>query len=215
MSDSHTTEPPKADPTPLGIFSFAVTTVIANLYNVGAGVPPGGGGDILQGFALWYGGIVQILAGMWCMHRGNTWDATAFSSFGAYWAAYGYMFFPGSGMVESYASYPPEVLRNAKGTFLIVWALMAIILTVGAIRSTYSTIVMLLMLDVHLVAMSIYEFGHYDIGAWPQILGGSFGLVCGLIAFWNGSAVFWAATNGHIHLPVGHVRRESKSGFIV
>ncbi|KAF9347594.1 hypothetical protein BGX26_000939 [Mortierella sp. AD094] len=214
MNVVHTAESPKANPAPLGLFSFAVVTAIANLYNIGAGVPPGGGGDFLQGFALWYGGIVQILAGMWCMKLGNTFEATAFSSFGAYWAAYGYMFFPGSGMKESYASYPPEVLQNATGTFLIVWALLAIILTVGASRSTYATMLMLLALDVNLIALAGHEFGHYDDGAWPKRIGSAFGLISALVAFWNGSAAFWLSTNSHIQLPVGPIHQERKSSIV-
>lgn len=170
-------------------------------------MPPGGGGDILMGFALWYGGIVQILAGMWSMKVGNTFEATAFSSFGAYWAAYGYMFFPGTGMKESYTGLDPEVLQNATGIFILVWAFLAMILTVGTTKSTVSTILMFVFLDLHLLFMAGNEFGHHVPGAYPMRIGAVFGILSALMAFYNGAAALWVPSNSHILLPVGLVSR--------
>ncbi|KAI1321328.1 hypothetical protein EDD11_006665 [Mortierella claussenii] len=201
-------QPANGNPGPLGLFAFAVTTIIANLYNIGAGVPPGGGGALLVGFALWYGGIVQILAGMWSMKVGNTFEATAFSSFGAYWAAYGWMFFPTSGVKESYGD--PQDLQTATGIFLIVWFLMALILTVGTTKSTITTIMMFVFLDFHLVFMASNELAHHSEGAWPKRLGAAFGILSALMAFWNGAAALWLPSNSHILLPVGPVMRPRK-----
>ncbi|GJJ75210.1 uncharacterized protein EMPS_07568 [Entomortierella parvispora] len=193
------------NPGPLGLFAFAVTTIIANLYHIGAGVPPDGGDALLLGFALWYGGIVQILAGMWSMKVGNTFEATAFSSFGAYWAAYGFMFLPGSGIQESYANAPPEAFQNALGIFILVWAFMALILTVGTTRSTIATVLMFVFLDIHLLFLAGQEFGHHPPGAYPQRIGCAFGILTALLAFWNGAASLWLPSNSHVLLPVGHL----------
>lgn len=179
--------------------------VIANIYNIGAGVPPGGENALLVGFALWYGGIVQIMAGMWSMKVGNTFEATAFSSFGAYWAAYGFMFLPGSGIKEAYADSPPEVLQNATGIFTFVWAFLAIILTVGTTRSTIATVLMFVFLDIHLLFMAGQDFGHHEAGAYPIRIGAAFGILTALLAFWNGAAALWLPSNSHVLLPVGHL----------
>ncbi|KAF9362737.1 hypothetical protein BGX34_005597 [Mortierella sp. NVP85] len=203
-------QPANGNPGPLGLFAFAITTTIANLYNIGAGVPPGGGGKLLMGFALWYGGIVQILAGMWSMKVGNTFEATAFSSFGAYWAAYGYMFFPGSGIEESYANIDPDQYQNAKGIFLLIWFLMAIILTVGTTKSTIATITMFVFLDIHLILVAINELAHLSAGAAPARISAVFGILSALMAFWNGAAALWLPSNSHILLPVGPVSRKNK-----
>ncbi|KAF9538754.1 hypothetical protein EC957_006238 [Mortierella hygrophila] len=196
-------QPANGNPGPLGLFAFAVTTLISNIYNFGAGVPAGGGGSLLMGFGLWYGGIVQILAGMWAMKVGNTFEATAFSSFGAYWAAYGYMFMPGTMMKESYANSPPETYQNATGIFLFVWALLAIILTIGTTRSTVATVVMFVVLDIHLLFMAGNEFGHYEESDWPKKIGSVCGIITALLAFYNGAAALWLPSNSHIILPVG------------
>ncbi|KAF9416034.1 hypothetical protein BGZ94_010309 [Podila epigama] len=206
MSAIRIIQPANGNPGPLGLFSFAVTTLLANLYNIGAGVPAGGGGSILMGFALWYGGIVQILAGMWSMKVGNTFEATAFSSFGAYWAAYGYMFFPGTGMKETYGQLDPHVLQNATGIFILIWAFLACILTVGTTKSTITTIMMLVFLDIHLFFMAGNEFGHHAEDAYPKKIGAVFGILSALLAFYNGAAALWVPSNSHILLPVGHLR---------
>ncbi|KAG0082082.1 hypothetical protein BGZ93_002528 [Podila epicladia] len=207
MSAIRIIQPANGNPGPLGLFAFAVTTIISNLYAIGAGVPPGDGGQVLMGFALWYGGIVQILAGMWSMKVGNTFEATAFSSFGAYWAAYGYMFFPLSGMKAAYDGLNPEVYQNAVGIFTFVWALMAIILTVGTTKSTVSTILMFVFLDVHLLFVAGNYFGHHGPGDYPMRIGSAFGILSALMAFYNGAAALWLPSNSHILLPVGPVTR--------
>ncbi|KAF9931968.1 hypothetical protein FBU30_009147 [Linnemannia zychae] len=196
-------QPANGNPGPLGLFAFAVTTIIANLYNVGAGVPAGGGGALVTGFALWYGGIVQVLAGMWAMKVGNTFEATAFSSFGAYWCAYGYMFAPTAMMKESYANTPPHTMQNATGIFLMVWLIMALILTVGTTRSTIATVIMFIFLDIHLSFMMGNEFAHYPEDAWPKKIGSVCGIITALLAFYNGAAALWLPSNSHIILPVG------------
>jgi succinate-acetate transporter protein len=163
-----------------------------------------------MGFALWYGGIVQILAGMWSMKVGNTFEATAFSSFGAYWTAYGYMFYPGSGIEESYANIHPDQFQNAKGIFLLIWFFLAIILTVGTTKSTIATISMFVFLDIHLILISINEFAHLSPGAAPARISAVFGILSALMAFWNGAAALWLPSNSHILLPVGPVSRKNK-----
>ncbi|KAF9195370.1 hypothetical protein BGZ51_000085 [Haplosporangium sp. Z 767] len=202
-------QPANGNPGPLGLFAFAVTTTIANLYSLGAGVPPGGG-SLHVGFALWYGGIVQILAGMWSMKVGNTFEATAFSSFGAYWAAYGCMFFPNMGIKESYDNMPPEAYQNATGIFMLVWALLALILTVGTTKSTIATITMFVFLDLHLLFFAGNEFGHHSPGGYAKRIGSVFGILSALMAFYNGAAALWLPSNSHILLPVGPVLRRHK-----
>ncbi|KAF9579220.1 hypothetical protein BGW38_004606 [Lunasporangiospora selenospora] len=198
-------QPANGNPGPLGLFAFAVTTTIANLYNIGAGVPPGGGGVFHVGFAIWYGGIVQILAGMWSMKVGNTFEATAFSSFGAYWIAYGTMFTPGSGFQASYAGQPEDVYQNAIGIFLIVWFFLAFILTLGTTKSTITTIAMFVCLDLHLLFLAANEFGHHEEGDYPKRIGAAFGLLTAMLAFYNGAAALYLPSNSHILLPVGPV----------
>src|SRR3954454_20298373 len=80
------TKPVTADPAPLGLAAFALTTFVLSFFNSGlmgeAGLP------IVLGLALAYGGLAQLLAGMWEFRTGNTFGATAFTSFGAFWLSF-------------------------------------------------------------------------------------------------------------------------------
>ena len=73
-----------ANPGPLGLAAFAATTFILSMVNANLVSKAGAAGGILA-VALAYGGIVQVLAGMWEFRTGNTFGAVAFSSYGAFW----------------------------------------------------------------------------------------------------------------------------------
>jgi len=76
-----------ANPAPLGLAAFAMTTFVLSMFNANLvnekGVP------VVLGLALAYGGIVQLLAGMWEFRTGNTFGAVAFCSYGAFWISFG------------------------------------------------------------------------------------------------------------------------------
>src|SRR5258708_6463387 len=77
-----------ADPAPLGLAGFAMTTFVLSFLNAGIIKEFDAGTTVVLGLALFYGGIGQLLAGMWEFKRGNTFGATAFSSFGAFWLSF-------------------------------------------------------------------------------------------------------------------------------
>src|SRR5213080_2636005 len=77
-----------ANPGPLGLSAFALTTFVLSCTNAGL-IPTLPGFAIVVGLALFYGGIAQILARMWEFRTGNTFGATAFTSYGAFWMAVG------------------------------------------------------------------------------------------------------------------------------
>ena len=78
-----------ADPGPLGLGAFAMTTFF--LSSVNAGWIPKSVEPVVLGLALFYGGIVQVFAGMWEFAKGNTFGAVAFSSYGAFWLSFWYL----------------------------------------------------------------------------------------------------------------------------
>jgi succinate-acetate transporter protein len=75
-----------ADPAALGLAGFAMTTFVLSMFN--AGLVGKAGEPVVLGLALAYGGGAQLLAGMWEFRKGNTFGATAFSSYGAFWISY-------------------------------------------------------------------------------------------------------------------------------
>ncbi len=74
---------PLANPGPLGLCGFALTTFVLSCANAGFISGP----EVVLGLAFFYGGLAQLLAGMWEFKAGNTFGATAFTSYGAFWIA--------------------------------------------------------------------------------------------------------------------------------
>src|SRR5213595_616151 len=78
--------PAIADPAPLGLAAFALTTFVLSFFN--AGLVSAKGEPVVLGLALAYGGLAQLLAGMWEFRNNNTFGATAFTSYGAFWLSF-------------------------------------------------------------------------------------------------------------------------------
>ncbi|KAK4046102.1 hypothetical protein OIV83_006355 [Microbotryomycetes sp. JL201] len=103
-----------ANPAPLGLCGFALTTFMLSLINMqtrGVTVP-----NIVVGPALFYGGLAQLLAGMWEFACGNTFGATAFSSYGAFWLSYAFIVSPWAQIESSYED--ESMLAHGVGFFL-------------------------------------------------------------------------------------------------
>src|SRR6202035_176372 len=92
-----------ADPGPLGLAGFAMTTFILSLIN--ANLISGGDGNVVLALAIAYGGLAQLLAGMWEFRTGNTFGALAFTSFGAFWISFYVLLKSGGAPTHGLAAY--------------------------------------------------------------------------------------------------------------
>ncbi|CAI2173014.1 17925_t:CDS:2 [Funneliformis geosporum] len=98
--------PKIGNPAPLGLSGFALTTFVLSIHNAGAStvkVP-----EVVVGLALFYGGLAQLLAGMWEFRTGNTFGATAFSSYGGFWLSFAAIFIPAFGIKDAYKAAAEE-----------------------------------------------------------------------------------------------------------
>ncbi|KAF5363810.1 hypothetical protein D9756_000047 [Leucocoprinus leucothites] len=112
-----------ANPAPIGLFSFAATTFLLSMFNVhtrGITVP-----NVVVGMAVFAGGLVQLLAGMWEVPNGNTFGAVAFSSYGAFWMSYATIMIPGSGVIDAFNG-DMEQFNQAIGMYLITWFMITV-----------------------------------------------------------------------------------------
>src|SRR5689334_14022587 len=127
-----------ADPAPLGLAAFALTTFVLSLVN--AKWMPAGTAPVVLGLALAYGGLAQLLAGMWEFRRGNTFGATAFGSFGAFWISYW-------AFVTFYADKVPAAdAGKAAGWFLIAWGIFTALMFLASLRTTMGLVVLFALL---------------------------------------------------------------------
>jgi uncharacterized protein len=190
------TEPPAAataliaDPAPLGLAAFALTTFILSLAN--ARVYPSAAGAAVY-TAIAYGGSVQLLAGMWEFKRGNTFGATAFSSYGGFWIA---VFF-----IVQIGKIDPGAPENAQlmGTFFLGWAIFTAYMMIAATRLNGALVVVFLLLTLTYVALCIGSF--QASSGWIK-LGGWIGVATAAAAWYTSFAIVLKSTFNRDVLPV-------------
>src|SRR5436305_4373934 len=135
--DAPTTTATIADPAPLGLAGFALTTLLLSFRNAHI-IAEKGAIVVVLGAAAFYGGLAQLLAGMWEFRRGNTFGATAFSSFGAFWLSYWYIANHLTG----------DDVHQALGLFLIAWCIFTAYMTVAALRTSLAVLAVFAFLTV-------------------------------------------------------------------
>jgi uncharacterized protein len=107
------------NPAPLGLYAFAITTFLLSMVN-GNLVSPSAA-PMVYGVALMVGGVVQLLAGMWCYRAGNMFSATLHSLYGGFWLSFW-------ALVHFYAKdLPAAHAGKAIGLYLIGWGLMTVL----------------------------------------------------------------------------------------
>ncbi len=138
-----------ADPAPLGLAAFAMTTFALSIGNTNVWGP---GADAALALALVYGGAVQLFAGMWEFVRKNTFGALAFSSYGAFWIAY-YVFlkFVAPGV-------RPSDLPVAEGVFLLGWTIFTFYMTIPSLRVSGAVAAVFVLLTVTFILLTVGAF---------------------------------------------------------
>ncbi|CAG8663504.1 6994_t:CDS:2 [Ambispora leptoticha] len=186
----------RGNPHPLGLVSFGVTTFVFSFYNLGiCGITHE---NVGLGLALFYGGFTQFIAGMLEMYLGNTLPATVFSSYGAFWLSFGLISLPSAGISAAYAD--PKEFDNAIGIFLTAWAILTIILLIGALRTNNCMIGALLLLFLIYVSLSLGKF----TGQLVFIkIGGGIGVVLAILSFYMTLANMLTKENSYFTLPLG------------
>ncbi|KJK59415.1 acetate uptake transporter [Saccharothrix sp. ST-888] len=181
-----------ADPGSLGLAALAMTTFVLSWFN--AGLINERVGYVVLPVAFFYGGIVQVLAGMWEFRRGNTFAATAFASLGAFWLAYwGYV-----GGVVPHLLLEPQ-LYQATGLFLLAWTLFTAYMTVAATRTNGAVLGVFVTLTLTFLFLTISAFTQST--TWTRI-GGWVGLVTALVAWYAAFAMVTNNTWKRTVLPI-------------
>jgi len=179
-----------ADPGPLGLAGFAMTTFVLSMFN--SNLVNGKGVPVVLGLALAYGGIVQLLAGMWEFRNGNTFGAVAFSSFGGFWISFW-------ALEAFYAKQIGGDAGHAVGLYLWAWAIFTAYMTVAAMRTSGAVLLVFVLLTATFVLLAIGETGaHETVTHW----GGYLGLATAAAAWYASFAAVTNSTFGRTVLPV-------------
>jgi len=187
-----------ANPGPLGLAGFALTTFVLSLVNAGV---LSGGSDILVvvGLAVFYGGTAQLLAGMWEFRSGNTFGATAFSSYGAFWLSFAALLIPGFGINFGSKTGPSG---SAVGWYLIAWGIFTGIMMLASFRTNGATALVFVLLFITFIVLGI-GFLQGTGGANIIKAGGWLGVVTAIAAWYTAMAgVLSSVSGGKSVLPV-------------
>ena len=186
-----------ADPAPLGLAGFAMTTFVLSMFN--ANLVSASGEPVVFGLAFAYGGLAQLLAGMWEFRNGNTFGALAFSSFGAFWLSL-FVF-----EVFFASSIPTADAGHAAGLYLWAWAIFTAYMTVASLRTTAAVALVFVLLTATFILLAIGASGaHETVTHW----GGYIGLATAAAAWYASFAVVTNSTFGRTVLPVLPLARE-------
>ncbi|MFI0999447.1 acetate uptake transporter [Streptomyces galbus] len=192
MSTPTTDQGTIGDPGPLGLAAFAATTFVLSTFNAHLITDQRLAAVVLP-LALFYGGLAQLLAAMWEFRKGNTFGATAFGSFGAFWLSYAaYAKFVAPGL-------PASTAHQATGLFLLVWAVFTVYMTVAATRTTGAILAVFVMLSATFVVLCVAEFAQS-----PNTVkaGGWLGLITAVCAWYASFAGVTNSTYRRAVVPV-------------
>ena len=184
--------PITANPAALGLAGFALTTFVLSFFN--ANLVSSKGEPIVLGLALAYGGLAQLLAGMWEFRTGNTFGATAFSSYGAFWLSFwAFDQFFAKDIKD------PAAVGNAVGLYLIGWGIFTAYMWVASFRVSVAVNLVFLLLAITFFLLGI---GNASDSSGLIHAGGWFGIATAVVAWYASFATVTNATFNRIVLPV-------------
>ncbi|MGH3260371.1 MAG: acetate uptake transporter [Trebonia sp.] len=182
------TAAPVADPGPLGLAAFALTTFLLSAVNARWTVGNSAGTAFL-GYALAYGGIAQLLAGMWEFRNRNVFGAVAFSSYGGFWIG---LFF--------WIKNAPANSGHDLGWILVAWSIFNLYMLVMSTQVNLAVFGVFITLQFTEIFLVIGNF--LSSPGWTQ-LGGYLGVITALVAWYTSMAGVANGLNGKIRIPVG------------
>ena len=191
---------PAADPAALGLAGFALTTFLLSGHNA-SWIP-----DLIWvGPAIFYGGLAQLLAGMWEFRNRNVFGATAFSTYGAFWMSFG-LFVILALTTGFLGSYKANDLSNAAAWFLFAFLMFNTYMLIGAMRVNMAVFAVFFVLELTEILLVIGNFNaaHTDgKHMWWVHAGGWMGIATAAVAWYTSAAVVWNNQAGRTVLPVG------------
>jgi succinate-acetate transporter protein len=190
-----TVHSPIADPAPIGLAGFAMTTMVLSLAN--AHVIGGSAVNAVLPLALFYGGLAQLLAGMWEVRNRNTFGALAFSSYGAFWLSFYFLVKYWTVGLSAGAA------NDAVGFFLLFWGVFTFYMFIASLGTNVAVMLVFLALTVTFALLAAGTLGG-QAGSYYQVYeaGGYAGIVTAAFAWYTSFAGVTNATWRRNVLPV-------------
>jgi uncharacterized protein len=183
-----------ANPAPLGLAGFGITTLVLSMMNANL-VSFNKNLTVVLGLAIAYGGLAQLLAGMWEFRTGNTFGAVAFTSYGAFWISFYFLV-----QVQAPGLIKAGDFGNAVGLYLWAWAIFTGYMFLCSFASARSVSVVFLLLTLTFIFLGI---GNSGASNNTIHIGGYLGLATAAVALYTSCAEVMFAQYGRWVLPIG------------
>ena len=181
-----------ANPAPLGLMGFGMTTVLLNIHNAGFYVL----GSMILAMGIFYGGFAQVIAGILEYRKGNTFGVTAFSSYGLFWLSLvGLLLLPNiiSGIN------PPN--SQAMAAYFFMWGLFTFMMFISTLKKNKALQFVFISLSILFWLLTLSELTG---SSTVTIIAGYEGIICGLSAIYLAMAEVINETYGKTILPIGN-----------
>ncbi len=180
-----------ANPAPLGLMGFGMTTILLNLANVGLF----GVSSIIVAMGIFYGGLAQIIAGIMEFRKGNTFGTLAFTSYGLFWLTLVFIIISS---VERPAVTPDN---TAWAAYLFIWGLFTLGMFFGTLKTNRALQTIFLSLAILFFLLTAAHFIPQ-----LQLIAGIEGVFCGFSAFYLSIAEIINEAHKHVILPIGPIK---------
>lgn len=185
-----------ANPAPLGLLGFGLTTVLLNIHNAGFY----GLNTMILGMGICYGGIAQIIAGIMEWKKGNTFGATAFTSYGLFWLSLVALFMLPKTLTGTDTSIATS--SGATAAYFFMWGLFTLVMFIGTLRLNKALMFVFGSLAILFLLLCVRDAtGSTVVGT----AAGYEGIICGLSAVYTGLAQVLNEVYGRVVLPIGPV----------
>ncbi len=165
-----------ANPAPLGLLAFGMTTVLLNIHNAGFYEL----GSMILAMGIFYGGIAQVIAGVMEWKKGNTFGTTAFTSYGLFWLSLvALLVMPKIGWWDKAPG------SNEIATFLLIWGIFTFVMFIATLKLSRSLQVIFGTLSLLFFLLAI---GDYTGSKMLKTIAGYEGIICGASAIYTGLA---------------------------
>jgi len=191
--DSLSLKDTSANPAPLGLLGFGITTVLLNIHNAGYYEL----NTMILAMGIFYGGLAQIIAGIMEWKKNNTFGTTAFTSYGLFWLTLvALILLPQMGLGTAAS-------KMSMAAYLFMWGLLTLVLFIGTLRLNRALQFVFLSLTVLFFLLALGDFtGNSSI----TTLAGYEGIICGLSAIYTGLAQVLNEVYGKIVAPLFPVK---------
>ena len=183
-----------ANPAPLGLLAFGMTTVLLNIHNTGYY----GLGAAILAMGIFYGGLAQVFAGWMEWKKGNMFGLVAFESFGLFWLTVAFL------VIAPKLGWADATSGGLMGWYFMLWGFFTFCMFIGTLRINRALQTIFGTLVILFVLLAIGEYTGNS--TWTHVAGWE-GIVCGLSAVYTAVAQIWNEIYGRVVLPLGVVKK--------